>query len=95
MLDPTESGTDFSKIIVTFTGQMDAAGDLWANNGTATNMGVLFQTPNGDTLTNNDKVEQSMRAGSNTINLTARMQALGAATAGSVKSTVAYVLDYQ
>lgn len=95
MLDPTDSGTDFSKVSVTFTGQMEGAGNLWANNGTATNMGVLFQDPNGVILKNNDKVEQDLRAGSNTINLTARMQALGAATAGSVKSTVAYVLDYQ
>lgn len=95
MLDPSDSGTDFSKVSVTFTGQMDGAGNLWANSGTAANMGVLFQDPNGVILKNNDKVEQTLYAGNNTINLTARMQALGAATAGSVKSTVAYVLDYQ
>jgi len=95
LLDPSASDTDFSKVSVTFTGQMEGAGNLWANNGTATNMGVLFQDPNGTVLKSNDKVEQNLRAGNNTINLTARMQALGAATAGSVKSTVAYVLDYQ
>ena len=95
MLDPTGSGDDFSKVSVTFTGQMDAAGNLWANSGTANNMGVLFQDQDGNDLKTGDKVEQDLRAGSNTINLSARMQSLGAATAGTVKSTVAYVLDYQ
>lgn len=95
MLDPTASGTDFSKVSVTFTGQMEGTGNLWANNGTATNMAILFQDDQDNELKSNDNVEQALRAGNNTINLTARMQALGAATAGSVKSTVAYVLDYQ
>ncbi|WP_272573993.1 fimbrial protein [Providencia sp. PROV259] len=95
ILDPTASGTDYSKVTVKFTGQMDAAGTLWASNGTATNVGVLFQDVSGKNLKTNDTVEQSLNAGSNVINLSARMQALGAATAGSVKSTVAYVLDYQ
>ncbi|MEX6398281.1 hypothetical protein AB6E88_14870 [Providencia hangzhouensis] len=62
--------------------------------GTATNV-VLFQNASGTNLKTNDTVEQSLNAGTNVINLSARMQALGAATAGSVKSTVAYVLDYQ
>ncbi|MFP4908882.1 fimbrial protein [Providencia hangzhouensis] len=39
----TASGTDYSKVTVKFTGQMDAAGTLWASTGTATNVGVLFQ----------------------------------------------------
>lgn len=95
ILDPTASGTDYSKVTVKFTGQMDAAGTLWASTGTATNVGVLFQNANGTNLKTNDTVEQSLNAGTNVINLSARMQALGAATAGSVKSTVAYVLDYQ
>lgn len=95
ILDPTASGTDYSKVTVKFTGQMDAAGTLWANTGTATNVGVLFQNASGTNLKTNDTVEQSLNAGTNVINLSARMQALGAATAGSVKSTVAYVLDYQ
>ncbi|WP_300002702.1 fimbrial protein [uncultured Cedecea sp.] len=96
MLDPTNSGNLYSKVSVTFTGQMDPTGNLWASSGTAQNMGVLFEDPTaGVVLKNNDKVEQTLYAGNNTINLTARMQALGAATAGSVKSTVAYVLDYQ
>lgn len=95
IMDPTASGTDFSKVSVTFTGQIDAAGNLWANTGTANNMGVLFQDPNGKNLTSGSTVEQSLREGSNTINLSARMASLGNATAGTVKSTVAYVLDYQ
>lgn len=96
ILDPTgESESDYSKVTVKFTGQMDKAGTLWANTGTATNVGVLFQDANGTNLKINDTVGQSLNAGTNVINLSARMQALGAATAGSVKSTVTYVLDYQ
>ena len=74
---------------------MDAAGALWANSGTAQNVGILFQNGNGTDLKTGDIITQNLNAGSNTINLSARMQALGTATAGSVKSTVAYVLDYQ
>lgn len=95
VLDPTESGTDYSKVKVSFTGQMEPAGNLWASTGTAQNVGVLFQDANGQNLKTGDTIEQNLNAGSNTINLSARMQALGEATAGSVKSTVAYVLDYQ
>ncbi|HBO24379.1 fimbrial protein [Providencia sp.] len=95
ILDPEASGTDFSKVKVTFTGQMEPAGNLWANSGTAENIGVLFQNGQGNNLVSGDNVEQTLFAGSNTINLSARMQALGAAKAGTVKSTVAYVLDYQ
>lgn len=95
MLDPTGGGTDFSKVSVKFTGQMDTAGNLWANNGTATNVGVLFQDQAGTTLTSGDSVQQDLRAGTNFINLSARMESLGSTTAGTVKSTVAYVLDYQ
>lgn len=92
-----ENGTedDYSKVTVTFTGQMDGAGNLWANSGTASNMGVLFQNDDGVALKNNDTVNQTLSAGNNSINLSARMQSLGTATAGSVKSTVAYVLSYQ
>lgn len=95
ILDPTAGGTDFSKVKVTFTGQMDAAGTLWASSGTSTNVGVLFQDANGIDLKTGDFVEQDLKAGTSSINLSARMQSLGAATAGTVKSTVAYVLDYQ
>lgn len=95
VLDPTESGTDFSKVSVTFSGQMDAAGNLWESNGTASNVGVLLQDIDGVTLKSGDSVEQNLRAGTNLINLSARMQSLGGATAGTVKSTVAYVLSYQ
>ncbi|WP_142793337.1 fimbrial protein, partial [Klebsiella pneumoniae] len=68
---------------------------LWANSGTAQNVGILFQDGNGNNLKTGDVIFQNLNAGSNTINLSARMQALGVATGGSVKSTVAYVLDYQ
>ncbi|HHN8317310.1 TPA: fimbrial protein [Morganella morganii] len=95
VLDPAASGTDYSKVTVKFTGQMDAAGVLWANSGTAQNVGILFQDGNGNNLKTGDVIFQNLNAGSNTINLSARMQALGVATGGSVKSTVAYVLDYQ
>lgn len=95
VLDPTASGTDFSKVKVKFTGQMDAAGNLWANSGSAGNVGILFRDEDGITLKTGDTIEQNLNAGSNIINLSARMQALSAETAGSVKSTVAYVLDYQ
>ncbi|MFG0740055.1 fimbrial protein [Providencia sp. TYF_10] len=90
-----DNETDYSKVTVKFTGQMDAAGTLWASTGTASNVGVLFQNASGENLQINDTVEQSLNAGTNVINLSARMQSLGAATAGSVKSTVAYVLDYK
>lgn len=90
-----DNETDYSKVTVKFTGQMDAAGTLWASTGTASNIGVLFQNASGENLQINDTVEQSLNAGTNVINLSARMQSLGAATAGSVKSTVAYVLDYK
>lgn len=90
-----ETETDYSKVTVKFTGQMDADGILWASTGTASNVGVLFQNASGTNLKTNDTVEQSLNAGTNVINLSARMQSLGAATAGSVKSTVAYVLDYK
>lgn len=95
VLDPTESGSDFSKVKISFTGQMDASGNLWASTGTAKNVGVLFQDNTGKSLKTGDTVEQNLNAGANTIQLSARMQALAAASAGSVKSTVAYVLDYQ
>ncbi|MBC5791249.1 fimbrial protein [Providencia sp. JUb39] len=95
VLDPSASGTDFSKVKVSFTGQMDPAGNLWANSGTAQNVGVLFQNDAGQSIKSGDTITQNMTAGANTINLSARMQALGQATSGSVKSTVAYVLDYQ
>ncbi|HHR5884305.1 TPA: hypothetical protein ACS8C5_000044 [Providencia alcalifaciens] len=74
---------------------MDPAGSLWASTGTAQNVGVLFQNDAGQSIKSGDTITQNMAAGANTINLSARMQALGQATSGSVKSTVAYVLDYQ
>lgn len=95
VLDPTDGGTDYSKVKVSFTGQMDPAGTLWASTGTAQNVGVLFQDNTGKNLKTGDSIEQKLNAGANTIYLSARMQALAEATAGSVKSTVAYVLTYQ
>lgn len=96
VLNPSgATGDDLSKVSVTFNGQMDPAGVLWANMGSAQNVGILFKNSNGVNLKAGDSVEQKLNAGANIISLSARMQALGAATAGSVKSTVAYVLNYQ
>ncbi|MGG4610294.1 fimbrial protein [Providencia sp. Me31A] len=86
---------DYSKVKVTFNGAMNSAGTLWANNGTAQNVGVLFQDSTGKNIKSGETIEQSLKTGANTVDLSARMQSLGAATSGSVKSTVAYVLDYQ
>lgn len=92
-LDPKPD--DFSKVSVKFIGQMTPTGDLWANFGTANNVAITFESGLGVALKTGDSVEQTLNEGTNVINLSARMQSLGGATAGSVKSTVAYVLDYQ
>lgn len=94
MLDPAGSGTNYSKVGITFTGTMDI-NNLWANTGTASNVGILFEDQRGGQIISGSTIEQAMRAGTNVINLSARMQATGAATAGTVKSTVVYVLNYQ
>lgn len=85
----------YSKVSIAFNGVMDGAGKLWENIGTSQNVGILFQDENGKNLTNQAPLEQQLKSGINVINLSARMQALGQASAGTVKSTVSYVLTYQ
>lgn len=80
MLDPAGSGTNYSKVGITFSGMMDI-NNLWASTGTASNVGILFADQRGNTIVSGDTIEQTMREGTNVINLTARMQATGAATA--------------
>lgn len=95
-LDPTNSGTPYSKVKISFNGNADSKqATLWSNSGTASNVAVAFFDQDGKVIKPGDTLEQSMNAPETTISLSAQAQATGVATTGSITSIANYVLSYE
>ncbi|WP_272674882.1 fimbrial protein [Providencia sp. PROV029] len=95
-LDPSASGTPYSKVKITFNGQPDATNaSLWSSTGSANNVAVSFLDSTGKTIKPGDTLEQTLKASDTTIILSAQAEATGAATSGSINSIANYVLSYE
>ncbi|MGJ7977049.1 fimbrial protein, partial [Providencia hangzhouensis] len=95
-LDPSASGTPYSKVKITFNGQPDATNaSLWSSTGSANNVAVSFLDSTGKTIKPGETLEQTLKASDTTIILSAQAEATGAATSGSINSIANYVLSYE
>ncbi|MEQ4676019.1 fimbrial protein [Providencia vermicola] len=95
-LDPSASGTPYSKVKIAFNGQPDSAkAALWANTGSADNVAVAFFNNAGNPIKPGDVLEQTLKASETTIILSAQVESTGAASSGSVNSVANYVLSYE
>ncbi|MEX6136805.1 fimbrial protein [Providencia hangzhouensis] len=95
-LNPSASGTPYSKVKITFNGQPDATNaSLWSSTGSANNVAVSFLDSTGKTIKPGETLEQTLKASDTTIILSAQAEATGAATSGSINSIANYVLSYE
>ncbi|WP_272675732.1 MULTISPECIES: fimbrial protein [unclassified Providencia] len=95
-LDPSASGTPYSKVKITFNGQPDATNaSLWSSTGSANNVAVSFLDSTGKTIKPGETLEQTLKASDTTIILSAQAEATGTATSGSINSIANYVLSYE
>ncbi|MEX5928554.1 fimbrial protein [Providencia hangzhouensis] len=62
-LDPSASGTPYSKVKITFNGQPDATNaSLWSSTGSANNVAVSFLDSTGKTIKPGETLEQTLKA---------------------------------
>ncbi len=95
-LESGTPGTPYSKVKIAFNGQPDVtASSLWANTGSASNVAVAFFNNSGAAIKPGDTLEQAINSSETTINLSAQVQATGAATTGNINSVANYVLSYE
>lgn len=74
-LDPSASGTPYSKVKITFNGQPDATNaSLWSSTGSANNVAVSFLDNAGKAIKPGDTLEQTLKASDTTIILSCQQK---------------------
>ncbi len=95
-LDPSASGTPYSKVKITFNGQPDATNaSLWSSTGSANNVAVSFLDSTGKTIKPGETLEQTLKASDTTIICLLKQKQPVPATSGSINSIANYVLSYE